>query len=715
MLSLSFLLCCGSLFAQVKDRTLAKRRVIKAVRAEKAPGIDGVLDEPCWQAAEWQGDFIQLKPSPGEPARAQTRIAIIYDDTNIYAAFRCFNPTGSSANSKINRRDGNMDQDNAVTLYLDSFHTRRDCYYFSTNSLGTQVDGRIGEDGRSNDKNWDCTWQVKSREDSLGWTAEMAIPVIEIRFPEGKGNVWGINFRRNYPEFFETSFWTERDAAWRISRSGDLLGLGEFRKKFSAALYPYLVSLDTNTPSSDRRTIYSSGGTQAIAGADLRFNLGATVNGNLTYNPDFATVEADLEVINLTRYETFYPEKRLYFLEGAELFRTRFNVFHSRRIGDIDLGLKTNGRLGKYNFSVLSAHERATGGNPSSQTSVFRLQRDVFGSSNIGFLAVDRSFSGGFNRVLSTDAGVDSSFAVDSSGFNRVLSTDATINFGQGYRIASQYVGSFSSEGDFKSAYYAQFSRQAQLYNYNLSFTNIDPGFRDNVNPVGFIQDDDRRLVNAGGGHALWIRKHGIEKINTNFHSNVFWSHSGALRNVAFSGWVGVTFLEKWLVGYSKGYHTELFEKRYRNHTQLWEMGYNQQSWNNYGLLHVWGKNFDADFHRIRLRGNLKPNRKLAFSYQFTYFSLSPDPDNRSTKIHFLTTDYNFTPDLWLRLITQYSSRNDRFYLYGLFGWRFAPPFGALYVAYTADRFDRYDDLLNPLPREDQRAFFVKLTVPLLL
>jgi uncharacterized protein DUF5916 len=692
--ALALLLGCGSLFAQAEVQSLAERRVIKAVRAEQAPEIDGVPDEPFWQAAQWQGDFIQLKPSPGEPARAKTLIAVAYDDTHIYAAFRCFNPPGSSVNSKINRRDGNMDQDNAVTLYLDSFHTRRDCYYFSTNSLGTQVDGRIGEDGRSNDKNWDCIWQVKSREDSLGWTAEMAIPANEIRFPEGEGNVWGINFRRNYPEFFETSFWTERDAAWRISRSGDLQGLGRFRKKFSAALYPYLVALNSNTPSSDRRTVYSSGGTEAIAGVDMRFNLGATANGNLTYNPDFATVEADLEVINLTRWETFYPEKRLYFLEGAELFKTRFNVFHSRRIGDIDLGLKTNGRLGEYNFAVLSAHERAVRGNPASQTSVFRLQRDVFKASNIGLIAVDRSWSGGHNRVLSTDA---------------------TINFAKGYRISSQYVGGFASEGDLKSAYYAQLSRQAQLYNYTFGFTSIDPGFRENVNPVGFIQDDDRREVNANGGHAWWIRKHGIDKINSNFHTNVFWSHAGALRNVGFGGWVGVTFLDRWLVGYAKNYHTELFEKRYRNHNQLWEMGYNQQSWNNFGLLHVWGKNFDADYHRIRLRTNLKPSRKIAFSYAITYLTLSPDPDRRSTKNHNLSTDYNFTPDIWLRLISQYSTRNDRFYLYGLFGWRFSPPFGALYLAYTADRFDQFDDLLDPVYREKQRAFFVKLTVPLSL
>ena len=390
------LIIITSLLSQsaVLAQSVTEFRSIRAVKAELAPEIDGIFDEQFWNEADWQGDFYQLKPSPGKPAQAKTLVAIAYDSEHLFVAFHCFNPPGSSVNSKINRRDGNMDQDNAVTLYLDTFHTRRDCYYFSTNSLGTQVDGRIGEDGRANDKNWDCIWQVTSREDSLGWTAEMKIPVSEIRFPEGKGHVWGINFRRNYPPFYETSFWTERDAAWRISRSGDLLSLGEFKKKFSVSLYPYLVTLDTNSPSTERRTIYSSGGSEAIAGADLRFSMGATVNGNLTYNPDFATVEADLEVINLTRYETYYPEKRLYFLEGAELFHSTFNVFNSRRIGDIDLGLKTSGRLGKYNFSMLSARERATAGDPATQTSVFRLQRDVLRSSNIGLLAADRSGGG---------------------------------------------------------------------------------------------------------------------------------------------------------------------------------------------------------------------------------------------------------------------------------------------------------------------------------
>lgn len=690
-----FTFCCAAFPSTGLSQQEIATRTITALRTENAPVVDGLLNDSCWRAADWQGGFFQLKPFPGQPARAATRLAVACDQHNLYVAFRCFNPTGPAANSRINRRDGNMDQDNAITLYLDTFHTKRDCYYFSTNSLGTQVDGRIGEDGRSNDKSWDCVWRVAAHEDSAGWTAEMAIPVSELRIPQSSNRPWGVNFRRNYPEYFETSFWSERDKAWRVSQSGDLVGLAGFEKRFSASLYPYLVGLDANTPSAGRRAVYSSGGTEVISGADLRLNLGSAANGNLTWNPDFATVEADQDVINLTRYETFFPEKRLYFLEGAELFKNRINVFYSRRIGDIDYGVKSNGRVGRFNYALLSARERAMNGDPSSQTSVVRIQRDVFGSSNIGMLAVDKSFSGGYNRVLSTDA---------------------TLYFPSHFKFTSQFVGSFpSGGGEFTKAYFLRLARETDIYHYHLRFTNIDPGFQENVNQVGFIQDDDRHEFDSDVRYEWWIKKYGIEKVNMHSMNNVFWSHSGALRNLRLNQWMAVTFLEKWLVGYGNTYQTELFEKRYRNHSMLAEGGYNQQQWNSYSWIYLWGRNFDLDFTRFVLRGKLKPTDNLSLSYSFNRLNFSPDPNRRSTNFHILTGDYNFTPDLWLRLFTQYNSRNDRFYLYGLFGWRFAPPFGALYLAYTKDRFDTFDDLLNPLTSKDERAFFVKLTVPLSL
>ncbi len=695
LLPLTLLVAASALAQQSAQRTAKNpTRSITAIEAETPPVIDGRLDDPLWQRADWQENFSQFKPDPGGVPRAATRVAVAYDGENIYVAFRCFNPTGPSANSKITARDGNMDMDNAVTLYLDTYYTRRDCYYFSTNSLGTQVDGRIGQDGAANDKKWDCPWSVASHEDSAGWSCEMKIPVSEMRIPSGEDRVWGINFRRNYPELFETSFWQHRDVAWRISQSGRLLGLPAFDKLFSATLYPYVVGLDSNQPSAGRRTLLSSGGRELVGGADLRLKLGNSVDGNVTYNPDFATVEADLTIINLTRYETFFPEKRLYFLEGAELFSNQINVFHSRRIGDIDWGLKTNGRLGRFNYAVLAADERTTGDDPAAHTEVVRLQRDILGSSNIGFTAVSRTWNGGYARALSTDA---------------------SITFSKTTGLRAQFVGSFPSDGEeFTSASALRLTYSKGLYTGILGYSSADPNFRENVNKVGFVRDDDRRGILSWFSGEHWIRRYGIDKINFNQGNDLYWRHNGALKWVRVRNWVGITFLANWLVGYSGIYETELFEKRFRNSTQIVEGGWNQQNWNNVGLLHTWGRNFDRDFHRTRLRGAFKPLDNLSLSAGVTRLRFSPDAAGQGTDLYNLSADYNFTPDLWLRLTSQYNSNNDRLYFYGLFGWRFSPPFGALYVAYTADRFEMLGSELNRVTgRRRDRALFVKLTVPL--
>jgi len=683
---------CSLSLGQEKNGFVFRTRQIRAVRAESPPRIDGRLDDPCWLKADWQDDFTQLKPSLGKSARVRTRVAVVFDRDHIYVAFRCLNPGPGAVYSRIMRRDGNMDLDNAVTLYLDTFHSRRDCYYFSTNSLGTQVDGRIAEDGHLNDKNWDCIWRVASREDSLGWSAEMAIPVNQLRFPKDSDRPWGINFRRNYPEFFEVSFWNPSDRRWKVSQFGDLVGLPRFKKRFTASLFPYLVNLHTNQPSAGRRHVYSSGGLEVLAGADLRFTVGTRATGSLTFNPDFATIEADQEVINLTRYETFYPEKRLYFLEGAELFRNTINVFYSRRIVDIDYGIKSSGRVGKANYALLSARERPNNGEPASQTSVIRLNHDIFGSSNIGFLTLDRSYSGGYNRVLSGNA---------------------TIYLPSYYRFNSQFVASLPSGDKFTKAYFLQLARETDHYRYHLMYKDIQPGFRANVNTVGFIPDDDRRELNNAVNYIWWIRRKGIEHLTFYLNNDAFWSYKGTMRNLNLVQYVGLVFSNKLSVGFTNNYHDERFDKLYHNHTILPEIGYNEQEWNSYTLLYRTGRNFDSDLRMWIVRARFKLRDNFSLEYRFRHLRLRPDPDGRSTVQNVLTSDYNFTPNLYLRLFTQLNSRNDRFYIYGLLGWRFAPPFGALYVAYTSDSFTDLDGVSPPFPRYRQRVLFVKLTMPL--
>jgi len=693
-LVLSWCLFLGASSLCAQEKVQRPTRNITAATAQAPPKIDGLLDDPVWQAAEWQDNLVQYRPTPGDIPQAATRVAVACDRQFIYAAFRCLNPGGAATNSSIAERDGDMDNDNAITLYLDTFHTRRDCYYFSTNSLGTQVDGRISEDGLSNDKKWDCTWWVASHEDSLGWSCEMKIPVSEIRIPRGEGRLWGINFRRNYPQMFETSFWQYRDVAWRVSQSGDLLGLPAFSKLLSATLYPYLVGLDSNQPASGRRTILSSGGRELVGGADLRLKLGNTMDGNITCNPDFATVEADLSKINLTRYEISYPEKRLYFLEGAELFNNEINVFYSRRIGDLNWGVKTNGRVGKVNYAVLTADERAgVGGNPSAQTGAVRLQRDILGSSNIGLTAVSRAWDGGYARVLSGDG---------------------VLVFNSNTSIRTQLVGSFPSGGDkFASAAALRFSYARGLYQVNAGGYHYDSGFQKNVNRVALVPQDNynRPFTWFSGEH--WIRRHGIDKISFNQGNDLAWHNNGDLQLVKIRSTEGVTFLSNWQVDFGGVYQTELFEKRFHNPSWTTDIIWNDRISKSARLTRTWGRNFERDFNQTSLTGAFKPVSGLSLSSSLTVLRFSPDSTNQETSLFDLTADYNFSPDFWFHLTGEYNSNNDRVYFYGLFGWRFRPPFGALYVAYTADRFDMPDSRLGRTLGRRDRALFVKLTVPL--
>jgi hypothetical protein len=681
----------GSAVGQVPQSV----RSIAAVQAETAPKIDGAVDDACWQTADWQGDFVQLKPDMGDPALVNTRIAIAWDEEYIYAAFRCNNPDGAASNSQMTRRDANLDQDNSVTLFLDTFRNRRDCYYFATNSLGTQVDGRIGEDGRTNDKNWDCVWSVAAQEDSLGWTAEMAIPVSELRISKDEQNSWGVNFKRNYPNFLAMSFWNESNRTWQVSRFGDMTGLGKFKKSFEIAVYPYVVSMSGTTPSVDRRTVYSSDNTEVVAGGDVRFNVGSAAQGNITVNPDFATIEADREVINTTRFETFFPEKRLFFLEGSELFSNRINVFYSRRIGDIDFGAKTNGRAGKFNYAVLSSKERKISDDPSATVSAFRLQRDILESSNIGLLAVNRSYTGGYNRVVSSDASI-------------YLPSDVM--------ITAQLVGSFPSEDKKTHAFFVRAAREDEIYHYHLRFTTLQPGFRQNVNEVGFIQDDDRREFDSDITYKWWVRKNGIERMSFLSKNNLFWNYDwDTFRHSKIVQFVGMTLTNKIGLGLSHHYYSELYEKRFHNRVLIPEIGYNMQNWYSYSLAYLTGRNYDRDIRQWAASSRFKLNQGLSLEYRFNHLRFNPDPTDKGTVLNILSADYNFTPDLWFRLFMQHRSRNDRFYLYGLLGWRFAPPFGALYIAYTGDRFDQMDEFDSVLRRENNRTFFMKLSLPLTL
>ena len=308
--------------------------MMRAVKTAAAPDIDGVLEADEWRDAARVGDFLQYQPVWGNPAEFATTVFLLYDNTHLYVAFEAHDP--DPLISQMTVRDGPLWNDDSVQIYLDSFHDGRSGYYFMTNVLGTQLDGRVSEDGNSDDQEWDAPWRSATERTETGYTTEIAIPLSAIQYRAGDDTTWGINFGRSRRRSLERTYWAGPPDHWgRISAAGDLTGLDVPPSALRHQLIPYALSQLQQGRSPD-----------GSAGLDFRYALTPQTSAYATLNPDFATIEADQEEVNLTRFELQLPEKRQFFLEGQEHSNQRIRTFYSRRIGDVMGGGKVLGKQG---------------------------------------------------------------------------------------------------------------------------------------------------------------------------------------------------------------------------------------------------------------------------------------------------------------------------------------------------------------------------------
>ncbi|HEX8691851.1 MAG TPA: DUF5916 domain-containing protein [Longimicrobium sp.] len=331
--------------AQARDTTTV--RVVSAARATGEIHIDGRLDEPAWDSAGVAGDFVQSWPNPGQPATERTEARVLYDESAVYVAVRMYDSHPDSIAAQLARRDASGIFSDWVHVALDSYHDRRTGFRFSLNPKGVQKDVFHSNDVNE-DLDWDAVWESATRVDSAGWTAEIRVPFSQLRFsgaePAG-GRVWGLQIQRDIARKNERdswSLWTRNDPGY-VSRFGDLTGLVGVRPVRRLELMPYLSSRLSRAPGEEANPFYSSNDVAFSAGADFKVGVtsGLTLTG--TINPDFGQVEVDPAVVNLSAFETFFPEKRPFFVEGADIFRfgevRSYNnygfeeYFYSRRIG----------------------------------------------------------------------------------------------------------------------------------------------------------------------------------------------------------------------------------------------------------------------------------------------------------------------------------------------------------------------------------------------
>jgi hypothetical protein len=325
------------------------RKTLHAVRiAGDKPTIDGKLDEAVWKLSPAGSDFVQFKPNPGFAASEKTEIWLAYDDDAVYIATRMYDSHPDSIVAQLSRRDNDVYSD-WVLVGLDSYYDHRTAFLFGVNPKGVKLDALLYDD-TNDDDSWDAVWDVAARQDSLGWTAEFRIPLSQLRFSSSDKKpdvqtVWGFQVRRTIARRNEESFWSpmRKDANAVVSLFGDLLGISGLKPPRRLEVLPYAMSRAVRAPGDRSNPFFNATDGVAGIGADVKVGVTSDLTLTGTINPDFGQVEADPSVVNLTAYETFFPEKRPFFVEGFDIFRANIGVgdgdggneslFYSRRIG----------------------------------------------------------------------------------------------------------------------------------------------------------------------------------------------------------------------------------------------------------------------------------------------------------------------------------------------------------------------------------------------
>ena len=526
-------------------------RSMEAVRTNTAPVIDGKIDDLCWSLANEATDFTDYKTE--SLAVEQTIVRVLYDDNNLYIAFECLEPEPERIVGMERKYDQSLHEEDGVEIRFDTFGDRRTAYVFSVNTLGTRYDARTSLYDFRDDDTWGCDWSVACTVTEDRWFAEIAIPIGNIFFERKDGVVWGANFRRRERGMQESSYWCYRNSQARSPREFGLLtnlDLAEAKIDSSPAFETYLSGTSDFEQSSNKLS----------TGLDISMRLNSNMFSNFTINPDFGQVEADPDTIELRDTERFLRERRTFFREGSELFKTPLNIYYSRRLMDIDVGAKITGQGKEWALGLIDVQGEINRDDQlhDGNYHVGRLIHNIGEQSHIGGIWANSARSDGRNFT---------------GGLDTKIFFDSTTSF------SAQFLGLTDSEGietdghQDHSAYglYTTIGGGTQPLWWNIDYTDITRGFQPDL---GYIP---RRNI-RGPGTFLRYRDYpeeGLFKTVSAFSNiDVFEddNHETILRDFYESA--GVTFHNEVEIMYSR---SDSYHAPYQNWYDSIRIEYNEE------------------------------------------------------------------------------------------------------------------------------------------
>jgi hypothetical protein len=478
--------------------------------------VDGNLDEKAWEDAVVIKIPYEWLPGDNIPAPVDTDCLVTFDTDNFYVALRCYDPEPSKIRAHLMDRDATdtLIQDDHISFMIDTFNDERRGFQFRANPLGVQADANFSESEGYEDFSWDAIWDSKGKITEWGWALEIAIPFNQLRFSRtAEVQTWGFSIERSYPRSVRhrmTSHRRDRDVTCIICQFNKIIGIQGISPGLNIELDPTLTTIRTDTKENfpaDPDAPMSNGKIDPDPGLTARWGITPNLILNATVNPDFSQVEADVRELEVnTRFTIRYPEKRPFFLEGADFFLTPMEAVFTRTVADPDGGLKFTGKIGKNAFGIFGAYDRVNNLLfPSNQGSistsvdqgvgsgVFRYRRDIGRTSNIGVLYTGRVSDDYYNHV----AGVDGFFQISQTKQFRIqylhsetkYADDIAAEFGQKTGV---------SGGD---ALFAEFLHFGRNWMYYFMYDDYHPDFRADY---GYIPRVDVRRGLGRVGYTFW-------------------------------------------------------------------------------------------------------------------------------------------------------------------------------------------------------------------
>lgn len=778
---LFFLICSVNVFSQsaeINQNSDAgfsippeKASPVNVPRFETAPNIDGRLDDEIWQNAAQFKNFVQTEPGDNIAPSKETIAYMGYDAENLYIAFMCFDEP-DKIRATVAKRDGVFGED-YVGLFLDTFNDQRKAYIFLFNPLGIQADGIKTSGQGGSDFSVDIVMESKGVILENGWSVEVKIPFKSLRYEAGDGKIWGVDFWRRIDRLNrEVDGWMPmKRGISELQQLGKITGLSDIKTERTLEITPSITLSqngervdDPNNPIGFSRFVNRS--IDNDIGVSLKFQITPNVTLDAAINPDFAEVEADAPVVRANqRFPIFFPEKRPFFLEGIDIFRSPLQIVNTRNIANPDVAVKLTGKTGRNTFGILGAVDDFPGVDAKAYVGVLRLKRDVGANSNVGLFATQYHFgSKRHNNLL----GFDGKFQLNPrSTFDfQVVGTHSRRFFynpdlnkseyrtgnGVAYRLTYDYTG--RNRGIFVGV-----NGKTRDYRADVGFTRrtnthgLDFGFRLQTEPA-----PDKRLIRytmRGFSGANVDGDGRLQNANINLRNSFDFQNQFAIN---FSGGVGIenvyedefgarrsefqsgAFFGEPKRGAFKYFGEVGFRKTFSKRLSVdAEIGFTSNDLDlDFGASERFPRVSSAFLDYLLLlptnptlaRPRLDPGKGFRLRYEFDVNLQPTDPLNirfsyNRTKLTRYDTDltafdaniftlrstYQFTRFIFARSRWDYETVQGSLNGQMLFGWTPSPG-TAFYVGYNDNSFYKgynyFTDAFDPDFRRDGRSFFIR-------